>query len=146
MSTNCIHCGIRKRTGFDLQCDYCRQFSGPRFFDIRRNCVMMLVMEGHWKGWICYRHSDGNWVSLREATKDDYERLAIPLSDWHAAQKQATPSPPTISAPPNPPNPSDTVPLPQQSPHADIDHLPSNMRPSSASDSTPLPTDHLPKH
>lgn len=41
---------------------------------------MILVNEGHAKGWICYRHPDGQWVTLRKATDADQHELAQALS------------------------------------------------------------------
>jgi hypothetical protein len=37
---------------------------------------MKLVTDGPFKGWICYKHPDGQWVSLRRATEEDREKLA----------------------------------------------------------------------
>ena len=48
---------------------------GLRFFDARSRREMLLVTEGSFEGWICYRHPDGQWVSLRKATDDDRERI-----------------------------------------------------------------------
>lgn len=31
--------------------------------------LLLVTEEGPWKNWICYRHPDGQWVSLRIATK-----------------------------------------------------------------------------
>ena len=36
---------------------------------------MVLVTEGPWYGWLCYRHLEGQWVSLRKATDDDKQRI-----------------------------------------------------------------------
>ena len=42
---------------------------GKRFND--RGREMLLVEEGPWLGWICCRHPDGQWVTLRRATTED---------------------------------------------------------------------------
>lgn len=49
---------------------------GIRFFDAASKHEMILVAEGEpFAGWLCYRHPDGQWVSLRKATQDDLEKL-----------------------------------------------------------------------
>lgn len=48
---------------------------GTRFFDAAFGREMVLVKEGHAKGWLCYRHPDGQWVTLREATAADRAAL-----------------------------------------------------------------------
>ncbi len=49
---------------------------GRRFFDTASNREMILVAEGEkFAGWLCYRHPDGQWVSLRKATQDDLVKL-----------------------------------------------------------------------
>ena len=53
---------------------------GLRFFDQRRQQEMLLVQDGGYKGWLCYRHPDGQWVTLRKATAEDLIALA-PLLD-----------------------------------------------------------------
>lgn len=42
---------------------------------------MMLVTDGPYKDWICYRHPDGHWVTLRQATDRDREELADAAKD-----------------------------------------------------------------
>lgn len=50
---------------------------GISFFDMASNREMLLVDEGQaYAGWICYRHPDGQWVTLRKATEED--RVKIP--------------------------------------------------------------------
>lgn len=46
---------------------------GLRFFDLASGRKMILVDESEpqFAGWLCYRHADGQWVSLREATVAD---------------------------------------------------------------------------
>jgi len=48
---------------------------GLRFYDLRSGREMIFVHEGAWAGWLAYRHPEGQWVSLREATADDRRRL-----------------------------------------------------------------------
>ncbi len=49
---------------------------GTRFHDRASGREMLLVAEGEsFAGWLCYRHPDGQWVSLRKATPDDLERI-----------------------------------------------------------------------
>ena len=48
---------------------------GVRFYDANHG-EMMLCEEGPDNGWLCYRHPDGQWVTLRKATSDDLLRLA----------------------------------------------------------------------
>ncbi len=48
---------------------------GTRFHDAISNRNMLLVSEGHMRGWLCYRHPDGQWVTLRKATDDDLRAL-----------------------------------------------------------------------
>lgn len=57
---------------------------GYKFRDAR-NGEMMLVYEGEWKGWLAYRHPDGQWVSLRKATPADWHALGIAISEAHHA-------------------------------------------------------------
>jgi hypothetical protein len=38
----------------------------------------LLVTEGDWKGWICYKHPDGRWVTLRKADDKEYNKLTSP--------------------------------------------------------------------
>ena len=55
---------------------------GLRFFDKASGREMLHVTEeGDWCDWICYRHSDGQWVSMREATAEDREVIARALHD-----------------------------------------------------------------
>lgn len=43
---------------------------------------MILVNEPNhgFDGWICYRHPDGQWVTLRKATQSDIYELAAAMS------------------------------------------------------------------
>jgi hypothetical protein len=50
---------------------------GIKFFDLASRLEMILCAEGdEWGGWLAYRHVSGVWVSLREATLADKERIA----------------------------------------------------------------------
>lgn len=48
---------------------------GTRFFDNDSGREMLLVAEDEqqegWRGWLFYKHPDGQWVSLRKATDND---------------------------------------------------------------------------
>lgn len=50
---------------------------GLRFHDATSDREMLLVYEPHaLAGWICYRHADGPWVTLRRATEDDKAEIS----------------------------------------------------------------------
>jgi hypothetical protein len=50
---------------------------GVRFYDVVSKRELLLVAEGEpYAGWLCYRHPDGQWVTLRKATEDDRDRIA----------------------------------------------------------------------
>lgn len=53
--------------------------AGIEFFDMSSGKIMRLVIEGTYKGWIVYRHPDGQWVTLRKATEQDRKQLATAL-------------------------------------------------------------------
>jgi hypothetical protein len=42
-----------------------------------RTRVVALIVDGPNKGWLCFKHPDGQWVSLREATTADYQLAAL---------------------------------------------------------------------
>ena len=50
---------------------------GTRFFDAATNRQMLFVQDKDhsFDGWLCYRHPDGQWVTLRKATDDDIARI-----------------------------------------------------------------------
>ncbi len=53
------------------------QPQGVIFFDNASKRQMLLVGEGEaYAGWLCYKHPDGHWVTLRKATEDDREKIA----------------------------------------------------------------------
>ncbi len=45
------------------------------FYDQASGRFMKLVCDGPYAGWLCYRHPDRKWVTLRKATDED--RAAI---------------------------------------------------------------------
>lgn len=53
--------------------------TGLVFYDKASNRTMMIVSEDEpresIRGWLLYRHPDGQWVTLRKATDDDHQRL-----------------------------------------------------------------------
>ena len=53
---------------------------GFRFIDAHYG-QLVFVEEGAFKDWLCYRHPDGGWVSLREATEQDREKIAALKDD-----------------------------------------------------------------
>ena len=48
---------------------------GILFVDLLSRQEMKLVTEGPMKGWIVYKHPDGQWVTLRKATQKDLGKL-----------------------------------------------------------------------
>lgn len=55
---------------------------GFRFFDNATGREMLLVAEGEsYAGWLCYKHPDGQWVTLRKATPDDLSRIEMAVRD-----------------------------------------------------------------
>lgn len=44
---------------------------GLKFYDKASARYMILVEQGPYRGWICYKHPDSQWVTLREATEED---------------------------------------------------------------------------
>ena len=38
---------------------------------------MLLVNEGDFKDWICRKHPDGQWVTVRKATPEDLKALGL---------------------------------------------------------------------
>jgi len=51
--------------------------AGRVFYDVRSGRTMILVEEPGYvfDGWLCYKHPDGQWVSLRKVTEDDRARI-----------------------------------------------------------------------
>lgn len=61
--------------------------SGVEFFDTTSNRQMKYVYRdsNHWAaGWILYRH-DGQWVTLRKATKQDIDAINRAMKEAHHA-------------------------------------------------------------
>lgn len=53
--------------------------NGIKFFDKANNNREMLLVDdkkSSANGWLCYRHPDGQWVTLREATQKDRDQIA----------------------------------------------------------------------
>jgi hypothetical protein len=49
---------------------------GFAFFDAASGRDMLLVAQGEaYAGWVCYKHPDGQWVTLRKATESDIARI-----------------------------------------------------------------------
>ena len=44
---------------------------GVKFYDAASKRVLLLVKEGWAEGWLCYKHPDGQWVTVREATEKE---------------------------------------------------------------------------
>ena len=75
--------------------------AGTRFYDIAGQRSMLLVSEHEpredLRGWLLWRHPDGQWVTLRKATDDDLARVrqdfasplddARPLPEWMRAKE-----------------------------------------------------------
>ena len=54
---------------------------GTRFIDLASNRQMVLVSDDEpreaLRGWVCYRHPDGQWVTLRKATMEDRTAVTV---------------------------------------------------------------------
>jgi hypothetical protein len=49
---------------------------GKEFYDYTSGQFLLYVDDGGaYNGWLCYKHPDGQWVTLRKATKSDLEIL-----------------------------------------------------------------------
>lgn len=62
---------------------------GIKFWSQSRQQEMILVSRqanSPAAGWLCYRHPDGQWVTLRKATKADYAELDNAIVKAHHAQ------------------------------------------------------------
>ena len=51
---------------------------GHKFYDAKKG-EMMLIYDGGWKGWLAYRHPDGQWVTMRKATSEDLHSLGLAI-------------------------------------------------------------------
>lgn len=59
---------------------------GYTFYDKASKRTMRLVYEdGPWNGWLLYKHPDGQWVSLRKATEEDWNAVGNAISKAHHA-------------------------------------------------------------
>ena len=56
-----------------------------RFYDSASNREMALIGEGSYKGWIVYKHPDGQWVTLRKATEADHSAIRRAIVEAHHA-------------------------------------------------------------
>jgi hypothetical protein len=45
------------------------------FYDVSTKQIMMIKVGGAYKGWLFRKHPDGQWVIVREATKDDINAI-----------------------------------------------------------------------
>lgn len=52
---------------------------GISFWDARSERLMLLVTEGGFAGWLCYRGAEGQWVTLRQATEEDRQAIGARL-------------------------------------------------------------------
>jgi len=57
-----------------------------QFFDQRTQRVMCIMTEGPYTGWLMWKHPDGQWVTWRIATADDYHKLGVEESDGNNLQ------------------------------------------------------------
>ena len=48
---------------------------GIEFCDAATNRNVKLCEDGPWKGWLAYKHPDGQWVSWRKATEADFAAI-----------------------------------------------------------------------
>lgn len=50
---------------------------GRYFYDagLCRELLLIEDLASGWNGWLCYRHPDGQWVTLRKATEDDLAKI-----------------------------------------------------------------------
>lgn len=50
---------------------------GVMMFCRKSNRYLKLITEkGPYQNWLCYRHPDGQWVTLQESTEEDRARIA----------------------------------------------------------------------
>jgi hypothetical protein len=61
---------------------------GLEFYEAKTRKQMKYVYPDseHWaRGWILYKHPDGQWVTLRKATQDDIDRISAAVVEAHHA-------------------------------------------------------------
>lgn len=49
------------------------------FWDQGLKLTMKYVLAGNYAGWMCWKHPDGQWVTLRKATTDDIGRIMLAM-------------------------------------------------------------------
>lgn len=49
-------------------------FLGQEYYDKASNRIIT-IMEHRGENWLCYKHPDGQWVTLRKPTEEDIEKL-----------------------------------------------------------------------
>jgi len=57
------------------------QPEGDTFFDAASGREMLLASEGSFSGWLCFKHPDGQWVTLRKATEEDLQKIEEAKAD-----------------------------------------------------------------
>ena len=45
-------------------------------FQDKKQGEIAFIQAGDWTGWLFKRHPDGQWVSMRLATKEDMEKVS----------------------------------------------------------------------
>ena len=58
-------------------------FEGTKFYYEALGKEMLLISKGAWKGWIAWKHPDGQWVTVRMATHDDISRINAAIIAAH---------------------------------------------------------------
>lgn len=51
--------------------------TGVKFYDTASRREMMYSQDEDTRGWLLWKHPDGQWVTLRKATKDDIGRINL---------------------------------------------------------------------
>ena len=51
--------------------------TGIAFFDATTGKECRYVTEGHFAGWVVYLHPDGQWVTLKQPSNDELERIGV---------------------------------------------------------------------
>ena len=56
---------------------------GAEFYDVATGRMMKIITEGPYEGWLARKHRwTEDWVTVREATADDRQRIAAAASGW----------------------------------------------------------------
>lgn len=67
---------------------------GINFFDVNSHQEMLLIAEPDpHAGWICYKHPDGQWVTLRKATEQDLQKLTDVINEAGVRTRKAQGAP-----------------------------------------------------